>query len=170
MKKFKVLFVCTMNRMRSRTAEDLYRNQPGLEVRSAGVDKEAVQPVTLEMLVWADVIFCFELAQSRAMRKMAHGRRLNIICLGIPDRFFYGDIALIRELKLKLTRYLGEVSEHIANRKTGRSYLDDPIPGNENDPKYKEELFKTYEALGWGPEMLRNPTDQKEFRKWLRMR
>ncbi len=106
--RLKVLFVCTMNRMRSRTAEDLYKNQQGLEVRSAGVDKEAVRPVTLEMLKWADVIFCFEHAQRKAMRRMAKGRRLRIICLGIPDRFFYGDRALIKELKIRLTPYLGE--------------------------------------------------------------
>lgn len=108
MKKLKVLFVCTMNRMRSRTAEDLYKDQPGLEVRSAGVDKEAVQPVTLEMLKWADVIFCFEPAQRKQMRRLAKGSGLNIICLDIPDRFVYGSRALIGELKSKLTRYLGE--------------------------------------------------------------
>ena len=36
-----VLFVCTANRDRSRTAEDLYRADPRYDVRSAGVAPRA---------------------------------------------------------------------------------------------------------------------------------
>jgi len=124
MKKVKVLFVCMMNRMRSRTAEDLYKNQPDLEVRSAGIDPEAEQVVTLEMLKWADVIFCFELGQMHTLKKMAYGKKLNIVCLGIPDKYFYGDRALIAILKQRLTRKLGEVvtTPYMLNAMDARAY------------------------------------------------
>ena len=57
----KILFVCAANRSRSRTAERIYANHPGLEVKSAGVDfLEAQTPVSEELLQWADVILRME--------------------------------------------------------------------------------------------------------------
>jgi protein-tyrosine-phosphatase len=38
----KVLFVCSRNQWRSPTAERVFATRPGLEVRSAGVDKSAL--------------------------------------------------------------------------------------------------------------------------------
>ena len=56
----KILFVCSANIDRSPTAEHIYANQTGLEVKSAGVSWYAQQPVTTELLQWADVILCME--------------------------------------------------------------------------------------------------------------
>ena len=52
-----VLFVCTANIDRSRTAEDLYRADPRYEVRSAGVAPFATVPLTRDLLLWADRVF-----------------------------------------------------------------------------------------------------------------
>lgn len=41
-RRLRVLFVCAMNKQRSLTAEQLYRNDTRLEVRSAGVRSEAL--------------------------------------------------------------------------------------------------------------------------------
>jgi predicted protein tyrosine phosphatase len=46
----KVLFVCTQNRMRSFTAEALYRDRQDLEVRSAGIAPDARIPATEALL------------------------------------------------------------------------------------------------------------------------
>ena len=43
----KVLFICTQNLMRSPTAEALYRGRPDLDVRSAGVAKDARVPARM---------------------------------------------------------------------------------------------------------------------------
>jgi predicted protein tyrosine phosphatase len=56
----RVLFICTQNRLRSPTAEHLFANRPGHEVRSTGVDTAATTPVSAELLEWADVIFVME--------------------------------------------------------------------------------------------------------------
>jgi len=55
-----ILFVCSANIDRSPTAEHIYANQTGLEVKSAGVGWYAQQPVTTELLQWADVVLCME--------------------------------------------------------------------------------------------------------------
>ena len=53
----RILFVCTANIDRSRTAEDLYSQDARYEVRSAGVASFAAVPVTRDLLLWADRVF-----------------------------------------------------------------------------------------------------------------
>jgi hypothetical protein len=49
-----------------------------------------------------------------------------------------------------------------------RPYVEDPEPGDENDPAYKEELFRTFQEMGWAPEELKDPQDQQEYAEWLK--
>ena len=60
-----ILFVCFANLDRSPTAEHIYANRPGLEVKSAGVGWYAQQPVTVALLQWADVVLCMEEGQKQ---------------------------------------------------------------------------------------------------------
>lgn len=55
-----VLFVCTQNRLRSPTAEQVFADWPGVETMSAGLGNEAATPVSPELLAWADTIFVME--------------------------------------------------------------------------------------------------------------
>ena len=55
-----VLFVCSGNRDRSPTAEQLFQDVPGWDVKSAGTWPDAETKVTKEMLDWADRIFVME--------------------------------------------------------------------------------------------------------------
>jgi predicted protein tyrosine phosphatase len=55
-----VLFVCALNQWRSPTAEALYRNDPRLEVRSAGIRANATRRVSKRDLAWAEVIMVME--------------------------------------------------------------------------------------------------------------
>ena len=55
-----ILFVCSQNRLRSPTAEQVFSGRPGIEVDSAGLNPDAVNPVCNELLEWADVIFVLE--------------------------------------------------------------------------------------------------------------
>jgi len=45
----RILFVCTVGKLRSPTAEDVFRDTPGIEVISAGTDSEAPRPLTKEL-------------------------------------------------------------------------------------------------------------------------
>ncbi|WP_440054531.1 hypothetical protein ACSLBF_17040 [Pseudoalteromonas sp. T1lg65] len=51
-----VLFICSRNQWRSPTAERVWRNHPGIEVRSAGTSAKAKRAVSKKDIVWADKI------------------------------------------------------------------------------------------------------------------
>ncbi len=99
----RVLFVCSQNRLRSPTAEQVFSNRAGFEVASAGLDAEAATPVTPELLEWADVIFVMERAHRNklAAKFRAHLKAQRIVCLDIPDQYDYMDPALIKLLEAK---------------------------------------------------------------------
>jgi predicted protein tyrosine phosphatase len=65
MHKTKLLFVCTGNRDRSPTAEELFRISSEYEARSAGTGAFAVQKVTQELIDWADKIMPLKFASKR---------------------------------------------------------------------------------------------------------
>lgn len=103
-----ILFICTQNRLRSPTAEQVFADWPGVETASAGLGNDAEVPVSPELLAWADMIFVMEKAhRNRLSAKFArhlHGKR--VICLDIPDDYDFMDPMLIRLLKQKVVRFL----------------------------------------------------------------
>lgn len=52
----RLLFVCTANRLRSPTAEAICRGIEGIEAMSAGTNNDAEQPLTGDLIEWADVV------------------------------------------------------------------------------------------------------------------
>jgi predicted protein tyrosine phosphatase len=63
MKKVKLLFVCNMNEDRSPRGEHVFANDDRFEVKSAGINCCATTPLTIEHIVWSDVIFVMEVNQ-----------------------------------------------------------------------------------------------------------
>lgn len=103
-----VLFVCSQNRLRSPTAEHVFANWPGIEVASAGLNHDAENPVTPELLAWAHLILVMEKAQrSRLSQKFRrHLDGVRVACLDIPDDYAFMDPALIRLLQARVPRHL----------------------------------------------------------------
>ncbi|WP_440224792.1 low molecular weight protein tyrosine phosphatase family protein [Dokdonella sp. MW10] len=103
-----ILFICSQNRLRSPTAEQVFADRDGIETSSAGLNHDAENPVTPELLAWADVIFVMERAHrtklSSRFRRHLDGKR--VICLGIPDDYDYMDAALIALLETKMAPHL----------------------------------------------------------------
>jgi len=103
-----VLFVCSQNRLRSPTAEQVFSSRADLEVASAGTNNDADNPLTSELVAWADVIVVMEKAhRSKVQRRFR--RSLNdkrFICLDIPDEFEFMDPTLVKLLQTRLARYL----------------------------------------------------------------
>ncbi len=99
-----VLFICSQNRLRSPTAENIYSNFPGFEVASAGLDPGAGVPVSPELLEWADFIFVMERAHRNKLSKKfrAHLNNKRVICLDIPDEYDYMDPVLVSLLEAKV--------------------------------------------------------------------
>ncbi len=106
----RILFVCTANVDRSRTAEDLYRDDPRYEVRSAGTASFATTPLTRELLQWADRVFvmCEREDRHRTMIKLRFPDvDRPVIDLDIEDRWVRGDPELVRRMLRRLRRHLG---------------------------------------------------------------
>lgn len=106
----RVLFVCTQNLQRSPTAEALYSGRPDLEVRSAGIMHDARVPLTAELLQWADAIYVMEELHRRHIERAfpALVRAKRIVCLDIPDMYYYMEPELVALLRQKLRPELGE--------------------------------------------------------------
>ena len=103
-----VLFICSQNRLRSPTAEHVFADYPGIETSSAGLNNDAENPVSPELLKWADLIFVMERThRSKLSSKLkSHIGDKRVICLDIPDEFDYMDPDLIKLLKVRVARHL----------------------------------------------------------------
>lgn len=104
----KVLFVCSRNRLRSPTAEQVFSRRPDLEVASAGTDNDADNPLSGELVEWADLIVVMERQHRTKVQKRfrASLRGKRIVCLDIPDRYAFMDPALVELLQTRLARHL----------------------------------------------------------------
>lgn len=107
----KVLFVCTANKLRSPTAEDVFRDYPGIEAISAGTDATAPTPLTKELVASADLIFAMENHHRERIRKKYRQRPADsrIITLHIPDEYERGDPTLIALLQEKVEPRLASI-------------------------------------------------------------
>lgn len=106
--KQKILFICSRNKKRSPTAEDLYSEFPNLETRSAGLEKNAEYVLSSDDLEWADLVFVMEKNHLKNLEKKFAQfiQNKRVICLNIPDRFGYGDEELIQILRKKADPFL----------------------------------------------------------------
>jgi predicted protein tyrosine phosphatase len=103
-----VLFICSQNRLRSPTAEQVFADWPGVETAWAGINHGAENPVTPELLEWAELIFVMERVH-RARLSGRFGPSLRgkrIVCLDIPDDYDFMDPALVRLLQARVPRHL----------------------------------------------------------------
>ncbi len=64
----RLLFLCARNHWRSPTAEAVYRNDPRVQVRSAGVKKSARLQVSEKLLQWADLVLVMENSHKKLIR------------------------------------------------------------------------------------------------------
>lgn len=93
--------------MRSPTAEETFKGDPRLEVKSAGVSRNAVVPVTGELLNWADMVFVMEKKQQDTIQtEFKEFKNQQIISLNIADCYDYMDPVLIDKLKKEVEPYL----------------------------------------------------------------
>jgi predicted protein tyrosine phosphatase len=105
----KLLFVCSQNRLRSPTAEAVFSEYEGLEVDSAGLDREAEIPLCSETIEWADIIFVMENSHRRKLSNKFKPwlKNKRVVCLDIPDEYDYMEQALVELLERKVIPLLG---------------------------------------------------------------
>ena len=101
-----ILFVCSQNKWRSRTAETIFKDR--LSVRSAGTERGARVRVTCDLLAWSEVIFVME-KKHRERLTATYPEVLidkTIIVLDIPDEYTYLDAELIAHLEDVVAHHL----------------------------------------------------------------
>jgi predicted protein tyrosine phosphatase len=103
-----LLFICSQNKLRSPTAEAIFADYPGVDVDSAGLNNDAVVPLSSEQIEWADVVIVMEKEHrtrlNRKFKRELGGKRIAV--LDIPDNYEYMDEELIRLLKQRCLPYL----------------------------------------------------------------
>ena len=96
----KILFVCSMNRWRSPTAEKIYADKPLVLTRSCGTSKKARKTVKSDDLTWADIVLVMEQKhKQRLLAEYAEEMRFKEIhVLDIPNDYQFMDPELIAEI------------------------------------------------------------------------
>ena len=112
-----MLFVCSQNRLRSPTAEQIFSLRTDIEVRSAGTNNDAETPLDTELVEWADIIFVMERTHRNKVQKKFRSAlaKKRIVCLDIPDNYEFMDLELVRLLKAKMNRFLPDLSRDISH-------------------------------------------------------
>lgn len=104
----RALFICSQNRLRSPTAEQIFASWPDVETDSAGLGGDATVPLSPEQLAWANIVFVMEKTHrnrlSAKFRQHLNGKR--VVCLDIPDDYEYMQPELIKLLEAKAGRFL----------------------------------------------------------------
>lgn len=105
----KILFVCSVNKQRSKTAEDYFAEKyQAYKFLSAGTNlricrKEGTTELTEDLLQWADAVYVMEQKHLDQIQKHTGSKyysKINV--LDIPDVFKYYDADLIELLEEKV--------------------------------------------------------------------
>ena len=103
-----LLFVCSENRLRSPTGEEVFSHYENVSAIGCGTNKDAATPVSGDLIEWADIIFVMEKSHrnkvSKKFRQVLKSKRL--ICLDIPDEFDRMDAVLVRLLENRVLPHI----------------------------------------------------------------
>jgi len=104
----RVLSVCGRNQWRSPTAEAVYRNDPRVQVRSAGVSEQSRRRLTAKDLDWADLILVMERKHKARIRERFpdHASLDRIHSLDIPDEYDFMESELVELLRQAIDPHL----------------------------------------------------------------
>lgn len=104
--RMNLLFVCTANRLRSTTAEEVFSRYEGIHAIGCGTNKDAPTPISGDLVEWADVIFVMERYHRNKVAKQFRAllKDKKMVCLDIPDEFERMDPVLIQLLEEGVAR------------------------------------------------------------------
>ena len=107
-----ILFICSANKQRSKTAEDYFSSKyADIHFLSAGTnikicEREGTNPLTIEILERADLIFVMEQKHKKQITDYVNGKfKKELTVLNIPDLYKYYQKELLEILDRKVTSY-----------------------------------------------------------------
>jgi predicted protein tyrosine phosphatase len=103
-----LLFVCSENRLRSPTGEEVFSQYEGVNAIGAGTNNNAFTPVSGDLIEWADVIFVMESSHRNKIARKFQTllKHKKIICLDIPDNYERMDPGLVTIMKEKVSKHV----------------------------------------------------------------
>lgn len=102
-----ILFVCSRNKRRSRTAENIFKNNNLFVAKSAGFSEQSPVRINEKLILWADLILVMEYEHSKRLRQLFGNLDLpRTEVLKIKDNYDYMDEKLISILTEKIKIYL----------------------------------------------------------------
>ena len=104
----KLLFVCSENRLRSPTGEEVFNQYDGVEAIGCGTNSDSETPLSGDLVEWADVILVMEKThKNKVSKKYKHLlKNKRLVCLDIPDNYDRMQPELIRLLENKVPKYV----------------------------------------------------------------
>lgn len=104
----RVLFICSQNKLRSRTAHALFDGRPGFDVQSAGTSPDAQVVLDAKHIGWAERIVCMDREHLAHVRNHfgAMLKTRQVVCWGIPDEYDYMQPELVALLEENWKRIL----------------------------------------------------------------
>ena len=107
----KILFVCSRNKRRSRTAENIFKNNNLFYAKSAGFSEKSPVKISEKLILWADLILLMEYEHSKRIRQLFNNIDLpKIEVLNIKDNYEFMDEKLIMLLTEKVKIYTEKTS------------------------------------------------------------
>jgi predicted protein tyrosine phosphatase len=102
------LFVCSQNKLRSPTSEQIFSARSDIEVSSAGTNNYAENPIDSEQVEWADIIVVMEKHhRDKLQRRFSSALKSKlVIVLDVPDKYEFMEDSLVGLLKKKMVRHL----------------------------------------------------------------
>lgn len=103
-----LLFVCSENRLRSPTGEEVFSNYENINAIGCGTNKDAETTISGDLIIWADIIFVMEKSHRNKVKSKFKDllKEKRLICLDIPDNYARMDPILIRILENKVSRFI----------------------------------------------------------------
>ncbi len=103
-----LLFICTENKLRSPTGQEVFSQYEGISAIGAGTNKDAVTPVSGDLIEWADIIFTMEIVHKKKITKKFTTllKDKKLVCLDVPDIYQRMDSKLVDLLKSKVHKFI----------------------------------------------------------------
>jgi len=103
-----LLFVCSENRLRSPTGEEVFSAYEGIDAIGCGTNTDAACTISGDLIEWANIVFVMERSHrnkvSKKFKALLKGKKM--VCLDIPDEYERMDPILVRLLENRVIRHL----------------------------------------------------------------
>ena len=103
-----LLFVCSENRLRSPTGEEVFSEYNEIEAIGCGTNIDAKRTVSQELVEWSDMVIVMEKHHRNKLNSKYKEslKSKKLICLDIPDEYERMDPILIRLIRNGVMRHM----------------------------------------------------------------